>query len=725
MMSAVVRMLMLLVFVGWLMMWVMLPTKTYKYSWMLTLANRLNSTYFREQGTNLVLFSFPIMFLASLGCLYLHFQKKSCSESNLTRRSSLDLWKRPLIVMNPLGIVSTMELVFAAMFIALLGWSLYNYLHVSFGHLHMHKVGEKVWQAKFRSVSLRLGYIGNITWAFLFFPVTRGSSILRLVGLTSESSVKYHIWLGHLSMVLFTAHSVGFVIYWAMTDQMALMKEWSRTYLSNVAGEIAFVLALIMWVTSIPGVRRKMFELFFYTHQTYILYLFFYIIHVGVAYFCLILPGIFLFLIDRYLRFLQSRTSVRLIAARLLPCDTLELNFSKIAGLEYYPASILFVNVPLISKLQWHPFTVTSNANMEPETLSIVIKCQGTWSHKLYQELSDSAINRLQVSVEGPYGPTSPHFLRYENLVLISGGSGITPFISIIRELTFQKARQEQQPDKNQKIPTSVLLICAFKNSADLSMLDLLIPLTSSSTPSDLSQIDLQIQAYITREAEQQQSLENTMKPLRTIWFKPNLTDSPVSPQLGPDSWLWLCAIISSSFIMFLILLGIVTRYHIYPKDHIGDSVYNYTFKTLWDMLFVCVSVFLATSFVYLWQKKENDKSEGMKVQNFELGEVREIERFDRQSVAETTEVHFGHRPDLERMLKEKNKKGADVGVLVCGPRKMRHEVAKICSSKLAKNLHLESMSFNWIHDLTQSQRVHVDPSYGHDNVTYVVYCFV
>ena len=76
------------------------------------------------------------------------------------------------------------------------------------------------WEAKFRSVSLRLGYIGNTCWAFLFFPVTRGSTLLPLVGLTSESSIKYHIWLGHLSNTLFFAHSVGFFIYWAMTNQM-------------------------------------------------------------------------------------------------------------------------------------------------------------------------------------------------------------------------------------------------------------------------------------------------------------------------------------------------------------------------------------------------------------------------------------------------------------------------------------------------------------------------
>ena len=65
-----------------------------------------------------------------------------CSTSSCHR---LSLWRRPVLVMAPLGIVTAMELVFAAMFVILLIWSLANYLHISFGHLHMHKVGEKVY----------------------------------------------------------------------------------------------------------------------------------------------------------------------------------------------------------------------------------------------------------------------------------------------------------------------------------------------------------------------------------------------------------------------------------------------------------------------------------------------------------------------------------------------------------------------------------------------------
>lgn len=40
--------------------------------------------------------------------------------------------------------------------------------------------------------------------------------------------------------------------------------------------------------------------------------------------------------------------------------------------------------------------------------------------------------------------------------------------------------------------------------------------------------------------------------------------------------------------------------------------------------------------------------------------------------------------------------KGEDIGVLASGPRGMRHEVAGICSSVGAKNLHFEYLSFDW-----------------------------
>uniref|UniRef100_A0A494G962 FAD-binding FR-type domain-containing protein n=2 Tax=Solanum lycopersicum TaxID=4081 RepID=A0A494G962_SOLLC len=467
------------------------------------------------------------------------------------------------------------------------------------------------------------------------------------------------------------------------------MIEWSSSYVSNVAGEIATLVAIAMWVTSLYKIRRKMFDLFFYTHQLYTLYIIFYLLHVGVAYTCMILPGIFLFLIDRYLRFLQSKRSVRLISSRLLSCNTFELTFSKNPALTYNPTSILFVNVPSVSKLQWHPFTIVSSSNLETDKLSVVIKCMGSWSQKLEKQLSSSP-DHLQISTEGPYGPSSSHFLSRECLVMISGGSGITPMISIFRELIY---RSTLQP--NTKLP-KVILITSFKNTSDLTMLDLLLPITTA--PFDISNLECKIEAYITRENEPQQHESKQ----QLLVFKQNPKDSPISAALGKSSWLWLGAIITSSFFMFLLLLGLVTRYSIYPIERDG-KLYHYSAKIIWDMFLACASIFIVTSVIFMWQKRENE-IEGKQIQNVEIptnspvgnlcGIERELESLPHQSIVQATKVHYGTRPDLKRILF--GCKESDVGVVVCGPKSMRHEVANICASGLAQNLHFESISFNW-----------------------------
>ncbi|OVA13967.1 Protein of unknown function DUF819 [Macleaya cordata] len=699
MVRAVIKMVLILIFLGSIMICIMMPTNTFRQIWLPNLRAQVNSTYFGITGATILVYTFPILLLAVLGCIYLHLSKNYednyiKSEENSNRVS---IWKRPVLVKGPLGIVTGTELAFFIMFIALLIWSFCTYLHISFGNINRQTAeedGEKVWQAKLDSVALRFGLIGNICLTFLFFPVARGSSVMPLVGLTSEASIKYHIWLGHMTMTLFTAHGLSYIIYWASTHQISEMLKWQKIGISNLAGELSLLCGLAMWATSFPRIRRKLFELFFYTHNLYILFVAFFVLHVGVSYTCIMLPGFYLFMIDRYLRFLQSRRQVRLLSSRVLPCEAVELNFSKSPGLKYTSTSTVFVNIPSISKLQWHPFTITSNSNLEPEKLSVLIKSEGSWSQKLYQILSSpSSIDRLDVSIEGPYGPASTHFLRHDTLVLVCGGSGITPFISIIREIIFRSTTS------NCKTPR-ILLICAFKKSADLTMLDILLPL--SGTPSDISRIQLQIEAYVTRE--KQPTLENK-NLLRTIWFKPNSTDMPISAILGPNSWLWLGAIISSSFVIFLILLGVLTRYYINPIDHNTNKIYSYTSKSLLCMLFICISIAITSTVVVLWNKKQN--AMGVKqIQNTDTptpttspgswfyNADRELESVPSQSLVQATNLHFGARPDLKKILFDCE--GSSVGVLVCGPKKMRHEVATICTSGLADNLHFESISFSW-----------------------------
>ncbi|KAE8647960.1 hypothetical protein Csa_000692 [Cucumis sativus] len=634
------------------------------------------------------MYTFPILFIAILGCVYNHLEKKRSDPNVKTRKGTkhhgLAMWKQPAIVKGPLGIVSWTELTLLTMFIILLVWSFATYLHNSF-------ITEKMWEIRLGSAGFWLGIVGNICLVFLFFPVARGSSLLPLLGLTSEGCIKYHIWLGHMTMAFFSAHGICFLIYWAATNNISQMIKWAKTDISNIAGELALVFGLIMWATTIPRIRRKFFELFLYTHYLYILFIVFFIFHVGISYACVMLPGFYLFVIDRYLRFLQSRRRVRLLSARLLPCQTLELNFSKHPGLKYNPTSTMFINIPSISKLQWHPFTITSHSDLEPEKLSVVIKCEGTWSSKLYKTLSSSsssAINdHLQVSLEGPYGPVSTSFLQFDTLLMISGGSGITPFISIIKHIIHNSSYSHHN-----KTP-KLLLISAFKTTADLTFLHLL---QTPTTPHNL-----QIEAYVTRE----KSPQNENPQIRSVTFKSHIEESAAAGILGRNGWMWLAGVICSSFGIFLIFIGVLNRYYIYPIDGNTNDVFALGLKSFLHMLGLCFGVFTAATAAVLWNKRETAKEE-RQIQNVEgatpngspcaIGCEKEIELESDpfQVLNQSVNVHYGERPNLPRMIEEC--KGENIGVMASGPKKLRQEVAAICGSALPKNLHYHSISFTW-----------------------------
>ncbi|XP_057795229.1 ferric reduction oxidase 2-like [Salvia miltiorrhiza] len=685
------------VFGGYLVLLVGMPTNAYKQTWLPLLRAKTTTTYFgTNQGATFMVFTSPLLLIALLGCVYLHLGKKS--EINNIKsgdgENRLDIWKRPMIIKG-LGIVSRIELAFFLMFIALLIWNLATYFHNDFAKITPKSAaqsGHKVWEAKLDMAALRLGLVGNIALTFLFFPVTRGSSVLQFLGLTSEASVKYHIWLGHIVMTFFTAHGLAYVIFWASTHQLSQMVKWENTGVSNLAGELSLLAGLILWATTFPRIRRRMFELFFYTHHLYTLFLFFFVLHVGTSFASIMLPGFFLFLIDRYLRFLQSRQHVRLVSARVLPCHTVELNFSKSKGVNYTPTSIMFINVPSISKLQWHPFTISSSSSLESDKISVIIKGEGKWTTKLNDLIaSPTPPDRLDVSIEGPYGPASTDFLRHDLLVMVGGGSGVTPFISIIRELI------HTAETLNRRSPR-ILLIAAFRNSADLTILDLILPI--SGAPPHLSNLSLQVEAYVTRE--KQPAPEK--KAARAVWFKPAPLDAPLTATLGDDNnWLWLAAIVAASFVIYLVSIGTLTRFYIYPVDRNSNKVYASAARGALHVAFVCAAVAAAATAGFVWNKA---RSAATQIRSMEgatptaspesccYNADREMESLPQQSLAESVNVHYGERPDLKRYLFER--KESSVGVLVCGPKKLRHQVANICSSGLAENLHFESISFSW-----------------------------
>lgn len=67
---------------------------------------------------------------------------------------------------------------------------------------------------------LRLGSIGLFCLAFLFLPVARGSILLRLIDIPFEHATRYHVWLGHVTMAIFTLHGICYIVAWAMQGRL-------------------------------------------------------------------------------------------------------------------------------------------------------------------------------------------------------------------------------------------------------------------------------------------------------------------------------------------------------------------------------------------------------------------------------------------------------------------------------------------------------------------------
>lgn len=83
---------------------------------------------------------------------------------------------------------------------------------------------------------------------------------------------------------------------------------------------------------------------------------------------------------------------------------------------------------------------------------------------------------------------------RYENLILVAGGIGISPFVAIMSDI-LNRIR-----DSKPCLPRHVLIVWAVKKSDELPLLHSLD--MNSLCPYFYNTLNLEIQTYVTRESE-------------------------------------------------------------------------------------------------------------------------------------------------------------------------------------------------------------------------------
>ncbi|XP_026663849.2 ferric reduction oxidase 7, chloroplastic-like [Phoenix dactylifera] len=704
----VLKSLMWIIFIIWVAAIFFYPTdlvRSLQSRWISITENSV----FGITGSIFLGFSAPILIIAFLAFIYItafprdHFEKKN------SKFSRFRLWTFPVLVDGPFGVVSAAEFIGILLFSVYVLWSITAYTIQADSLISKFPLPSKE-KGTFmlELIGLRLGSIGLFCMLFLFLPVARGSVLLRLIDIPFEHATRYHVWLGHLTMALFTFHGICYVVAWSLQGRLQQeIREWKNIGVANFPGVISLLAGLLMWVTSLHPVRKNYFELFFYTHQLYVIFVVFLALHVGDFIFSMAAGAVFLFILDRFLRFCQSRTTVDIISAVSRPCGTVELILSKPANLRYNALSFIFLQVRELPWLQWHPFSVSSSPLDGRYHLSILIKVLGTWTGKLRdiitnvpdqpQKDSQSQPSSITASVEGPYGHESPYHLMYENLILVAGGIGISPFLAILSDILHRI--REGKPC----LPKNVLVVWAVKKSKELSLLSAVDAQHIYSSFSD--KLHLDIQAYVTQESEP--SLEEGKVDVSMMSPSLSTTNgSMMSCLVGTGNNIWSGIYVVASTLGFILLFGIVEVYYIKP---FGVSAWWYR-GLLFTLCMVAGVIFLGGIVVYFWNQWEKCSSRNEKwtvdAAKGNLGHCREPSLHGEMSMTSLSSLQttrYGCRPDFQDIFSSfsENVGRADVGVIVCGPPGLQSGVAREIRSQNIRGswnqavFHFNSHSFD------------------------------
>ncbi|KAF9897100.1 hypothetical protein BX616_006179, partial [Lobosporangium transversale] len=299
-----------------------------------------------------------------------------------------------------------------------------------------------------------LSYIARIVFAFNIGhgTISEGSN---------SSLTYYHRFLAYHILVFLTIHLLGHCVNFYRLEQLGRGSAMSYHFgtWAGVTGYWMLLLLGIMFITAHQKIRKRNYEVFWYTHHLALLVMAFYTFH---GYGCfvktndgecrgynswkyIVLASI-IYVIERLLRTFESFQPIVLSSAIAHPGGAIELNFKQ-PSLHYRPGQHVYLNIPRLSKFEWHPFTITSSPF--EQYISLDIRQDGDWTRNLARLLGygpeTPRIEQIQVvrdrsllpliKVDGPYGGPKDDVLDFDHAVLIGTGNGITTFSGILRHI--------------------------------------------------------------------------------------------------------------------------------------------------------------------------------------------------------------------------------------------------------------------------------------------------
>lgn len=409
--------------------------------------------------------------------------KDNSNQRNITFMDRFDVW----LINGGRAHLLFGTFIFLHLLVAALGFLHYNFKDTSSGARATFGITFVI--ARTAALVLHVDVI------FILFPICRNFiSLLRQTPLNDvipfDDNISFHIA---------TAWSI---VFFSTVHTLAHMVNFTKLGIAVAAGGgpgagIVFLEANFVsgpgitgWImTAALGVmvwfawekRRRTpgnFEKFWYTHHLFIVFFICWQLH---GMFCMIqpdsgdkcsfntigvfwrywLPGGIVFIYERILREVRSRHVTYISKVIQHPSRVMEIQIKK-EKTTTRAGQYIFLSCPEVSYFQWHPFTLTSAP--EEDYISVHIRVVGDFTGALAKALgcdfeskggkgekgaaggkvvgtaANPPINRVlpRVMVDGPFGSASEDFLKFETVLLVGAGIGVTPFASILKSIWYR-----------------------------------------------------------------------------------------------------------------------------------------------------------------------------------------------------------------------------------------------------------------------------------------------
>ncbi|TYZ67196.1 hypothetical protein PybrP1_009934, partial [[Pythium] brassicae (nom. inval.)] len=556
-----------------------------------------------------------------------------------------------------------------------------------------------------------LGFSCLFNLAFLLIPATRNSAFMEVLGISYANGVKYHRWLGVFTVLFAVLHCIPYYWKWARKDKLlhesfpcfnCSIKDGEEGHERWVTffGELALLCFLAMSFSAIPYVRRNFFNVFYYVHHLFFIALVFVVLHwAGFVWF--LLAPVLGYLMSRFLSTSNSFTAVQVTEFTSLSGEFVKIVVSRSAlrDGDFQVGKFVYINVPAVSQLQWHPFSVASSPRSSATSLTLIMKSLGDWTNAVTEYCDECKKNNTlpTVYLDGYYGSSYEFYEDYSTVCLVAGGVGVTPLLAILNDMVAKIVDREQLHQK-------VYFIFTFR---ELSLLEELHPLLLKIRELDPEETYFSLVFSLTREPTESM-LERKIDHERLHGFD-NLTpthngDGSHKPFAVPLQSRATKSLVYVTVFALAVAVLVVIEYGGAGKieEHNGElwAVQNFV-----EVVVIFVCALLVFGFVYLERKvlaksKSSGATELSEKHPGDVGVVpftSQLHAADihtyRDLVAQYN-VAIGPRLDLQSTLREvfsahqtfvashpSSAKDAAAGIFVSGPSSLKASVDEAVSA--------------------------------------------